>query len=107
LLKFVSMFLIAYLASKYLFPSIFRFAAKNQELLLISSLAVCFLFSIAFYQIGFSIAIGAFIAGVTLGNLDYSVEIAGKVKKQVGQDPGKIPIPEHKRKGQISLRDWG
>ncbi len=80
LLKFVSMFLIAYLASTYLFPSIFRFAAKNQELLLISSLAVCFLFSIAFYQIGFSIAIGAFIAGVTLGNLDYSVEIAGKVK---------------------------
>ena len=34
-------------------------------------------------------------------------EIAGKVKKQVGQDPGKIPIPEHKRKGQISLLDYG
>ncbi|MBI2102325.1 cation:proton antiporter [Candidatus Woesearchaeota archaeon] len=80
LLKFISMFLIAYLASKYLFPSIFRFAAKNQELLLTSSLAVCFLFSIAFYKIGFSIAIGAFIAGVTLGNLTYSVEIAGKIK---------------------------
>ncbi|MBI4151796.1 cation:proton antiporter [Candidatus Woesearchaeota archaeon] len=80
LLKFISMFLIAYLASKFLFPSIFKFAAKNQELLLISSLAVCFLFSIAFSEIGFSIAIGAFIAGVTLGNLTYSVEIAGKVK---------------------------
>ncbi|MBS3169045.1 cation:proton antiporter [Candidatus Woesearchaeota archaeon] len=80
LLKFISMFLIAYLASKYLFPPVFKFAAKNQELLLTSSLAVCFLFSIAFFKIGFSVAIGAFIAGVTLGNLAYSVEIAGKVK---------------------------
>lgn len=80
LLKFLSLFLIAYLASKYLFPSIFKFAAKNQELLLISSLAVCFLFSIAFFSLGFSIAIGAFIAGVTLGNLTYNVEIAGKIK---------------------------
>ncbi len=80
LLKFLSLFLIAYLASKYLFPAIFKFAAKNQELLLISSLAVCFIFSIAFYNIGFSIVIGAFIAGVTLGNLTYSVEIAAKMR---------------------------
>ncbi len=80
LLKFLLLFLIAYLASKYIFPMVFQFAAKNQELLLISSLAVCFLFSIVFYKVGFSIAIGAFIAGITLGNLKYNVEIAGKIK---------------------------
>ncbi|MEK6969638.1 MAG: cation:proton antiporter [Nanoarchaeota archaeon] len=80
LAKFAILFAVAYLCSKYLFPIIFKVAARTQELLLISSLAVCFLFSLAFQYIGFSMAIGAFIAGVTLGNLEYNLEIAGKVK---------------------------
>jgi Kef-type K+ transport system membrane component KefB len=80
LLKFLFLFALAFLASKYLFPYIFSFAAKNQELLLITSLSVCFLFSLAFYYFGFSIIIGAFIAGVALGNLEYSFEIIGKMK---------------------------
>ncbi|MBT5924931.1 hypothetical protein HOH30_04405, partial [Candidatus Woesearchaeota archaeon] len=79
-LKFISLFVVAYLASRFLFPRIFRFAAKNHELLLISSLAICFLFSLAFSYLGFSIAIGAFIAGIALGNLDYNLEIIGRVK---------------------------
>jgi Kef-type K+ transport system membrane component KefB len=80
LFKFASLFLVAYLASKYLFPIIFRFAAKYQELLLITSLGVCFIFSLAFHFLGFSIAIGAFVAGVALGNLEYNLEIIGKIK---------------------------
>lgn len=79
-IKFVSLFLVAFLASKYLFPRVFRFAAKYQELLLITSVAVCFLFSLAFYQLGFSLAIGAFIAGIALGNLEYNIEIIGRTK---------------------------
>ena len=80
LFKFTALFFIAYLASKFIFPRLFQFAAKNQELLLICSLAVCFLFSLLFEYLGFSIAIGAFIAGVTLGNLTYHHEIIGKIK---------------------------
>ncbi len=80
MLKFVSLFLAAFLLSKYIFPVSFRFAARHQELLLIMSLAVCFLFSLSFQYLGFSIAIGAFVAGVALGNLDYNLEIIGKVK---------------------------
>ncbi|MFH1682419.1 MAG: cation:proton antiporter, partial [Candidatus Woesearchaeota archaeon] len=80
LLKFLSLFAVAFLCSKLLFPRIFRFAARNQELLLITSLGVCFLFSLAFHYLGFSIAIGAFLAGVTLGNLTYNIEIVSKVK---------------------------
>ena len=79
-LKFLSLFAAAYLCSKYIFPRIFRYAAKNQELLLITSLAVCFIFSLAFHFINFSVAIGAFIAGVTLGSLEYNFDIIGKVK---------------------------
>lgn len=79
-LKFVGIFLVAYLVSKWIFPPIFRFSAHHQELLLIVSLGVCFLFSLALHYLGFSIAIGAFIAGLTLGNLEYNVEIIAKVK---------------------------
>ncbi|MBS3123533.1 cation:proton antiporter [Candidatus Woesearchaeota archaeon] len=80
LIKFVSLFALAYLASKYLFPRIFKFSAQHQELLLLTSLAVCFLFSLAFQFLDFSLAIGAFVAGISLGNLEYRTEIAGKVK---------------------------
>jgi len=80
ILKFLSVFALAYLCSKFVFPKYFAYAARNQELLLISSVAVCFLFSLAFHFLGFSIAIGAFVAGITLGNLTYSYEIIGKIK---------------------------
>jgi len=79
-MKFAAIFAVAFLCSEYIFPRYFKYAAKNQELLLISSLAICFIFSIAFHYMGFSLAIGAFLAGVTLGNLDYNLEIIGKVK---------------------------
>ena len=80
MLKFLSLFMIAYLLSKFAFPSIFRFSAQHQELLLIMSLAVCFTFALVFQFLGFSIAIGAFIAGLALGNLQYNLEIVGKMK---------------------------
>jgi len=79
-LKFLVLFAVAFICSKFLFPRVFRFAAKRQELLLVSALAVCFLFSLAFYSLGFSIVIGAFLAGVTLGNLEYNVEIVAKMR---------------------------
>jgi len=49
-------------------------------LLFISAVSVSLLYSILFNYLGFSIAIGAFIAGVSLANLPYNIEIIGKVK---------------------------
>ncbi len=80
LAKLISMFLVAYLLSKYVFPYIFKFAAKHQELLLVTSLAVCFTFVLAFHYFGLSVAIGAFLAGIALGNLEYNLEIIGRIK---------------------------
>ena len=80
LLKFASLFAVAFLTSTYIFPSLFRFAAMHQELLLITSVGICFVFALAFSYWGFSLAIGAFIAGIALGNLEYRLEIIGKVK---------------------------
>ncbi len=79
-IKGIIVALVAFFSSKYIFPYIYKFAAKSQELLFLTSIASCFLFALLFYYIGFSIAIGAFAAGLTLGNLPYSVEIISKVK---------------------------
>lgn len=76
----IVVFGVAILFSKILFPQLFRYAAKTQELFFLLSLAVCFLFAIVFHEIGFSIAIGAFVAGLMLGNLPYNLEIISKVR---------------------------
>ncbi len=80
LLKGLAIFAVAILASKYVFPTFFKFAAKSQELLFLLAVMICFLFSLLFNQIGFSIAIGAFVAGISLANLPYNIEIIGKAK---------------------------
>ena len=107
LLKGVILLSVAVIASKFILPGLFRFAAKSQELLFLMALTTCFsfcifanyigqimvyVFRLPFFNLvlldgvldllkpGFSIAIGAFIAGVSIANLPYNVEIIGKVK---------------------------
>lgn len=79
LLKGVVVIIASLFAGKYILPPLFKFAAASQELLLIASISVAFLFSMVINSIGFSIAVGAFIAGITL-NVPYNAEIIGKVK---------------------------
>ncbi len=79
-LKGILVLLLAFFGASLIFPSFFKFAAKNSELLFMSALGVCFLFIVLFNLIGFSIAIGAFIAGLTIGNLPYNIEISSRVK---------------------------
>ena len=73
-------FVFALFFSKVIFPQLFKFAAKSQELFFLLSISVCFVFSLIFTWIGFSMAIGAFVAGIMLANLPYNVEIVSKVK---------------------------
>lgn len=80
LVKAGGVFLFALLCSKYIFPVLFRFAAKSQELLFMAAVSACFFFSLLVYSLNISIAIGAFIAGLSLANLPYNLEIVSKVK---------------------------
>ncbi len=105
LLKGILLFITAYVCAKHIFPKILKFAAKSQELLFLVALTICFLFAFIFNKIGyiaifiwrgsslylspaiynmlepgFSIAIGAFVAGVTLANSPYTIEIIGRIK---------------------------
>lgn len=78
--KGILLLLLVVFSSKLIFPWLFRFASKSDELLFILSMGCCFGFAMLAYVFGFSIAIGAFFAGVGLANLPYHFAIAGKAK---------------------------
>lgn len=77
--KAAILLVLAVALSRILFPTIFKIAAKSKEMLFLTSIATCFLFAIFAHSLGFSIAIGAFLAGVLLANLPYNIEIIGRV----------------------------
>jgi len=76
----LAMVSIMYIAGIVIFPTIFKYAARSEEILFITAVSVCLLFIGLFEFIGLSIAIGAFLAGLILGNLPYSFEIISLVK---------------------------
>ena len=80
LLKFLVLIIGVLLISKFVLPKIFSFAANSQELLLITSLAWCFLISALSYFMGLSIEIGSFLAGISLAILPFSYDIINKIK---------------------------
>ena len=80
LLKGIGLLILTMIFSKYVLQNIFNSVAKSAELLFLTSLAWCFLFVALSLFLGFSIVIGAFLAGLTLANSAFHYEIQGKVK---------------------------
>ncbi|MFC1648484.1 cation:proton antiporter [Nanoarchaeota archaeon] len=66
--------------TKYIIGPIFDLAARNQELLFLSSISYCFLLAITSSALGLSLEIGAFLAGVSLASLPYNLTIESKIK---------------------------
>jgi Kef-type K+ transport system membrane component KefB/Trk K+ transport system NAD-binding subunit len=66
--------------AKYILPKVSPFLAKSGELLFITSLSWGLILATVFYKIGFSLEIGALIAGVTLATSKYSYEISSRMK---------------------------
>ncbi len=77
--KLAIILIMAIVLHKYILHKLFRFAARSNELLLLSSLAVLFLFIIFAYLFELSIVIGAFIAGVSLANSPFKMELGSKI----------------------------
>ncbi len=78
--KGIALFAIAFISSKYILPRVFGAIAKSQELLFMAALSWCFALSLYAGSLGYSIAIGAFLAGISLAPLKYSFEIFTKVR---------------------------
>lgn len=71
---------LTYWLSRYMAPYIFDVLAKNTELLFISSIAWAMIFASLAVALGFSIEIGAFVAGVGLATLKEENQIAARIK---------------------------
>lgn len=69
-----------FLISKFILKPLTSFLAKSQELLFLFALAWSFGIGTLFYELGFSLEVGALIAGIALANMTYAQEVASRLK---------------------------
>ncbi len=79
-LKGIGLISALILVGVFILPWLTRIIAKSQELLLLFSMSWAFALSLLFSYTGFSIEIGALLAGVTLSFSPYRYEISSKLK---------------------------
>lgn len=79
-LKGVVLGVVLYIVSKYVLPKLSAYMANSQELLFLFSISWGLGMAALFYFIGFSIEIGALIAGVTLSVSSYADEIGSRMR---------------------------
>lgn len=68
------------LVTKFVIMPLSKFLSRSQELLFLFAIAWGFGIGALFYEMGFSVEIGALIAGVSLANMSYSQEVASRLK---------------------------
>lgn len=71
---------LAYLCSKSILKFLFKLTSTSIELLFVSAIAWAFLFAALGAIAGFSIAIGAFLAGLSIASSPYRTQISARVK---------------------------
>jgi Kef-type K+ transport system membrane component KefB/voltage-gated potassium channel Kch len=80
ILKTASLLVLLAFVSRYLLPRIFNHAARSGELLFLASLAWCFLLALSLSYFGFPLAIGSFLAGISLASLPFSLDILNRLR---------------------------
>ena len=70
---------VAFLASRYLLPPIFKFIARLPELVLVGALAWCFALAGFADALKLSSAMGALIAGMMVSTFPYTLDVVAKV----------------------------
>jgi len=80
IIKGIALTLVISLLSVYVLPKLATFFAKSQEYLFMFSLGWGFGLAALFGYLGFSIEIGALVAGISLSISPYSQEISSKLK---------------------------
>lgn len=79
ILKSLFLFGFAAFFKKIISPAIFRFVGKSPELLFLSSLSTVFAFILFSEALGFPIAVGAFLGGLSLTAYPYTLEIVSRM----------------------------
>lgn len=80
IIKAALLFLATFILSKYVLEKVFDAVARSVELLFLTAITWCFVFTSLAVFSGFSVVIGAFLAGVALASSPYHLQIQGKIK---------------------------
>ena len=78
--KGLGLFLFTYIFSTFMAKRILDSVAKSPELLFLTAITWCFIFTAAAQLLGFSVEIGAFLAGVAFASTSYHYQIQGKIR---------------------------
>ncbi len=79
-IKTLVLLLTVFIFHRFILPAVFNRLARSDEVLLLASISWCFFLAIFSLSIGFSLEIGAFLAGLSLASLPYNLEIASKIR---------------------------
>jgi Kef-type K+ transport system membrane component KefB len=71
--------IILFLLGYFILPIFTKRIAKSQELLFLFSICWCFVVAALFSYLGFSVEIGALVAGVVLSTIPYNAEISSRI----------------------------
>jgi len=66
-------------ATRHLLPELFRRIADDKDAFFLVAVAWAFLFILVFGELGLSVEMGAFLAGVSLAQLPYSTELRDRI----------------------------
>lgn len=80
IVKAIGLFTLTFLLSKYVLEKVFDNVASSVELLFLTAVTWCFAFTSLAVILGFSVVIGAFLAGLALASSPYHLQIQGKIK---------------------------
>lgn len=80
IIKVIALFAIAGITNRFILSTLFKIVSDSGELLFLTALAWCFGFITLSMLMGFSVMIGAFLAGVALASSPYHYQIQGKIK---------------------------
>ncbi len=71
---------VIFLASAFVLNSLLNYLARNQEVLFLFGISWALLLATLFYVMGFSLEIGALVAGISLASSKYTMEVSSKIK---------------------------
>src|ERR1039457_4554491 len=77
--KVILLVAVAFLASRFVLPPVFKFVARLPELVLVGALAWCFTMAGFANWLGLSTAMCALIAGVMVSTFPYTLDVVAKV----------------------------
>jgi monovalent cation:H+ antiporter-2, CPA2 family len=79
--KLVLVLVLVFVGARYLVPKLLFEVAKtrSQDLFILTTLLICFAIALLCYQIGLSLALGAFLAGLIISESEYSHQATGNI----------------------------